>query len=103
MTSKNILLVCGAGASSGFMASSIRKAAKKAGKDYTVNAASESQLDDLIDDIDVLLIGAHMAFKAVELSKKADAKNVKVAIIPKTIYVSLDGAGALKVIESLEN
>ncbi len=29
---KNILLICGSGASSGFMAAAIRKAAKKEGK-----------------------------------------------------------------------
>ena len=47
---KNILLICGSGASSGFMAAAIRKAAKKRKVEVTVKAASESQLDDRINE-----------------------------------------------------
>lgn len=46
---KNILLICGSGASSGFMAAAIRKAAKKRGEQVTVKAASESQIDERIN------------------------------------------------------
>ncbi|GIO27405.1 PTS sugar transporter subunit IIB [Ornithinibacillus bavariensis] len=99
---KNIFLVCGSGASSGFMAASMRKAAKKKGEQVTVKAASESQLDSVIDNIDYLLIGPHLAYKEDEIREKAQGKNVKVAIIPQLIYGSLNGEKALELALSLE-
>lgn len=43
---KSILLICGSGASSGFMAANMRKAAKKKGLNYEIKARSESELAD---------------------------------------------------------
>lgn len=98
---KRIFLVCGSGASSGFMAASMRKAAKKKGEEVTVKAASESQLESVIDQIDYLLIGPHLAYKEDEIRKKTDGKNVKVAIIPQLIYGALNGEKALELALSL--
>jgi Phosphotransferase system cellobiose-specific component IIB len=67
---KNILLICGSGASSGFMAASIRKAAKKEKMQIKVKASSESQLDDQIDQIDLLLIGPHLSYILDDLKKE---------------------------------
>lgn len=99
---KNIFLVCGSGASSGFMAASMRKTAKKKGEQVTVKAASESQLDSVIDNIDYLLIGPHLAYKEDEIREKAKGKKVKVAVIPQQIYGSLNGEKALELALSLE-
>jgi len=99
---KNIFLVCGSGASSGFMAAKMRKAAKKKGEVVTVKAASESQLDNVIDQIDYLLIGPHLAYKEDEIKEKTQGKNVKVAIIPQVIYGSLNGEKALDLVLNLE-
>ena len=45
---KQILLVCGTGASSGFMAKNIRQAIKARGLSYDVKARSDSVLEDYI-------------------------------------------------------
>ena len=55
MTKHNVLLVCGSGASSGFMAANIRKAAKARGIDIAVNARSESTVEDYVDEIDCVM------------------------------------------------
>lgn len=57
MKKHNVLLVCGSGASSGFMAANIRKAAAARGLSITVNARSESTVEDYVDEIDCLMIG----------------------------------------------
>lgn len=95
---KNILLICGSGASSGFMAAAIRKAAKKRGEVVTVKASSESQLDERINEIDYLLIGPHLSYMLEELEKQTEEKNVKVAVIPQATYGSLNGDKALDLI-----
>ncbi len=57
---KSILLICGSGASSGFMAANMRKAAKKKGLNYEIKARSESELADYADSIDALMVGPHL-------------------------------------------
>ena len=52
METIRVLLVCGSGASSGFMAGNIRKAAAERGLEISVNARSESEIENYIDDID---------------------------------------------------
>ncbi|SYW03808.1 conserved exported protein of unknown function [Oenococcus oeni] len=100
---KNILLICGSGASSGFMAAAIRKAAKKQGVELKVKASSESQLDDMIDDTDILLIGPHLSYMLDDLKTKISGKDVKVAVIPQAVYGSLNGPKALEMISEMEN
>lgn len=100
---KNILLICGSGASSGFMAASIRKAAKKRKLEFSVKAASESQLDDRIDSIDYLLIGPHLSYMLNDLQEQTKDKNVKTAVIPQSVYGTLNGEKALDLILKLED
>ncbi|WP_270375794.1 PTS sugar transporter subunit IIB [Enterococcus thailandicus] len=99
---KNILLICGSGASSGFMAAAIRKAAKKRKLEFSVKAASESQLDDHIDAIDYLLIGPHLSYMLNDLQEQTKDKNVKATIIPQAVYGTLNGEKALDLILKLE-
>lgn len=95
---KHVFLVCGSGASSGFMAAAIRKAAKKRGVELSVKAASEAQLSDNLDTIDYLLIGPHLAYKEEDLKAQVGDRDIKVSVIPQKIYGSLNGKEALSLI-----
>ena len=64
---KNILLVCGTGASSGFMAKNIRQAAKARNIEIGVKARSDSVVEDYIEDIDLLLVGPHLSYMLQDL------------------------------------
>lgn len=104
MNGKNILIVCGGGASSGFLAQSIRKAAKKRGISLDIKARSESEVDDYINDIDVLLFGPHLKYMEEDLKNTGKAHNVPVAMIDQSIYGSIDGDKCLNLIlELMEN
>lgn len=100
---KHVLLICGSGASSGFMAAAIRKAAKKQGEEISISAASEAQLDDRLDEIDTLLIAPHLAYLKDDIMAKSQGHNVKVAVIPQTIYGTLNGAKALNIINDVKD
>lgn len=88
---KKVYLFCGAGMSSGFLAQSMKKAAKKRKLPVSIKAASESSIDSYIDDADVLLVGPHMTYSIENIRKKAEEKDVPMAVIPEEIYGSLDG------------
>ncbi|MBF7140312.1 PTS sugar transporter subunit IIB [Pediococcus pentosaceus] len=97
--SLNVLLVCGSGASSGFMAANMRKAAKKVGLDYKIQARSEAELNDYANDIDVLMVGPHLKSEFDAL-KSAVPENVTPILMEPDYYAILDGAAAIKHIQS---
>lgn len=95
MKKLNVLLVCGSGASSGFMAANIRKAAKARGLDIGVVARSESEIDSYIDEIDALMVGPHLAYILDEVDEIVGDWPVKVILMKKDYYATLDGEAAL--------
>ncbi|ATO46586.1 hypothetical protein C5L30_001024 [Companilactobacillus farciminis] len=99
MSKQSVLLVCGSGASSGFMAAATRKAAKKSGLDLDIKARSESEAEDFMDKIDLLLFAPHLKYMLDDFKEMTDKNNVKSAVIPQMIYGSLDGKRLVKFIE----
>ncbi len=96
MRKLRVLLVCGSGASSGFMAANIRKAASARGLDVSVVARSESEIESYIDEIDVLMAGPHLAYIMDEVDELAEANpDLKVILMRKDYYATLDGEAAL--------
>ena len=95
MAKHNVLLVCGSGASSGFMAANIRKAASAMGLEITVTARSESEVLNYVEDIDCLMVGPHLATVIPSLEEDIEGYDIKIAIIDKDAYAKLNGDKAL--------
>lgn len=95
MAEHNVLLVCGSGASSGFMAANIRKAAAARGIKMTVTARSESEVLNYVEDIDCLMVGPHLATVIPSLEEDIEGYDIKIAIINKDAYAKLNGDMAL--------
>lgn len=93
---KQVLLTCGAGASSGFMAAAARKAAKKLGADVEVKAKSETEVASLLPEIDLLLVAPHLKYMIDEVKELCETNNVKYDIIPQRVYGLLDGKGLIE-------
>ena len=70
--------------------------------EVTVKAASESQLDDRINEIDYLLIGPHLSYMLKDLQEQTKDKNVQAAVIPQAVYGTLNGEKALDLILKME-
>lgn len=96
-----VLLVCGSGASSGFMASNIRKAAKKQGLDLIVTARSEAEIENYIADIDCLVVGPHIAHILDDVDNIVGDRDVKVTLLEAQDYATFNGENALNQILSL--
>ncbi len=95
METIRVLLVCGSGASSGFMAGNIRKAAAERGLEISVNARSESEIENYIDDIDVLMVGPHLAYILNEVDDYVGDRPIAVILMRPDYYSTLDGGMAL--------
>jgi PTS system cellobiose-specific IIB component len=81
-----VLVVCGAGASSTFLAHRIRAAARGRDIAVSVSASSTEGIADHLGEIDVLLVGSHLASRFDELSKLADAAGARSALLPDTVF-----------------
>jgi len=95
MKKLNILLVCGSGASSGFMATNMRKAAKVREIEMTITARSESEIENYIDEIDALMIGPHLAYLLDEIDGILQGTQIKAILMKPEYYATLDGNKAL--------
>ena len=82
-----ILLMCGAGASSGFMAQAMRKAAKEQGiENFEIIARSEAEMMNNLQGTDLVMFGPHLAFKREALEKDLKKFNIPFAFIDKDAY-----------------
>lgn len=92
-----ILLMCGAGASSGFMAQAMRKAAKQQGiENLEIIARSEAEMVNNLKDTDIVMFGPHLAFKKEALENDLKKYDVPYAFIDKDAYGNIDGEATLK-------
>ena len=90
-----ILLVCGSGASTGFMAANMRTAAKKAGIVAEIIARSEAEIDSYVDEIDVLMVGPHLAYLMEDVEEITNGYDVKVILMKPSYYSTLNGEEAI--------
>jgi len=89
-----ITVMCGAGASSTFVAQRLRGAIASRGRDDTAHAAGLSSYPGCLDTTDVLLVGPHLADRLDDVRRDAAARGIAVAMLPDDIFGDRDGERA---------
>ncbi|WP_307357680.1 PTS sugar transporter subunit IIB [Microbacterium murale] len=87
-----ILVVCGAGASSTFVAQRLRRAASAAGLDWDTAAGTEQTIPTAFADL--VLVGPHLADR---LDAIRAAARGPVAVLPDDVFSDRDGTRTLDV------
>jgi PTS system cellobiose-specific IIB component len=95
-----ILVVCGAGASSTFVAQRVRHAAHAQGLDYSAFAGTEQSLPIDLDAADVVLIGPHLAHALERIERDAAARGTTVVLLPSDIFGDRDGTRTLALVRA---
>jgi len=95
MRKLNVLLVCGGGASSGFMAANLRKAAKARGIELEAKARSETEIELYATEVDCIMIGPHLSYLVEDVKKRVGEDGPKVLLMDRAYYSTLDGDEAL--------
>ncbi|GAB2842408.1 PTS sugar transporter subunit IIB [Microbacterium insulae] len=93
-----ILVVCGAGASSTFVAQRVRHAAHDRGLAYTAFAGTEQSLPIDLDGADVVLVGPHLSHALERIERDAAARGTTVVLLPSDIFSDLDGTRTLALV-----
>lgn len=91
-----ILVVCGAGASSTFVAQRLRHAAEQAGLRWETEAGSEHTLAG--SDADIVLLGPHIATRAEDIAARTGSR---VAVLPTDVFDDRDGSRTLTWVRDL--
>lgn len=94
-----ILVVCGAGASSTFVAQRVRHAAQDSGLPYAAFAGTEQSLPIDLDAADVVLVGPHLAHAMARITRDASARGTLVVLLPDDIFTDLDGSRTLTLVQ----
>lgn len=94
-----ILVVCGAGASSTFVAQRVRHAAHDRGLPYSAQAGTVRSLPNDLDTADVVLVGPHLAPELEWISQDAATRGVRVVLLPEDVFSDLTGTRTLSLVE----
>ncbi|MCS0498666.1 PTS sugar transporter subunit IIB [Protaetiibacter mangrovi] len=76
-----VLIVCGAGASSTFVAQRLRRAATARGLELTATPSSAAAAPDLLAAADVVLAGAHLGDEVARLGAAAASAAVPFVVL----------------------
>ncbi|MCW3493720.1 PTS sugar transporter subunit IIB [Microbacterium sp. SSM24] len=93
-----ILVVCGAGASSTFVAQRVRHAAHDQGLAYTAFAGTEQSLPIDLDAADVVLVGPHLVHALERIERDAAARGTTVVLLPPDVFADKDGTRTLALV-----
>ncbi|MBZ4487059.1 PTS sugar transporter [Microbacterium sp. cx-55] len=93
-----ILVVCGAGASSTFVAQRLRRAALDSGLHYDAAPVSRSALAARLGEAEIVLIGPHLTDAIDDIRTDAAAYSVPVILLPEDIFTDRDGARTLRLV-----
>ncbi len=91
-----ILVVCGAGASSTFLASRLRSLATARGLEVAARAVSVADLPAQLHDATVLLVGPHLEAGFAALRDQAAEHLVPAGLLPATAFGPSGASDALE-------
>ena len=90
-----LLIVCGGGASSSFIAMNVQKEGIARGLDIIVDAISETELEDYAEGRAAILAGPHLRYIEDSLREVADEYGVPFDFIADSDYATMNGKNIL--------
>jgi PTS system cellobiose-specific IIB component len=91
-----ILVVCGAGASSTFVAQRLARAASASGLGWSTEAGTERTALTAVG-IDLVLVGPHLAERAAVIRASLPA-TTRIAVLPDDAFTDIDGSRTLRLV-----
>lgn len=93
-----ILVICGAGASSTFVAQRLRSAAVRSGVPLEVAAGTEHTLAGLSDPVDIVLVGPHLESAFAHIRDAVSASGSIAVLLPSDAFEDRDGSRILQLV-----
>ena len=96
-----IVFLCLGGISTSFLEENAKKAFEKAGIEAEILAKSATNLDSVVEGVDVVLLAPQVSYIKDDLIAECEKHNVLFADIPFSVYGQMDGEGVLKIVTDL--
>jgi PTS system cellobiose-specific IIB component len=93
---KRVMLVCSAGMSTSLLVTKMNLAAHKQGLKLQIQAVSEAECKNQMNQADVLLLGPQVRFLLDQLRKAAAPAGVPVEVIDSADYGTMNGERVLQ-------
>lgn len=93
-----VLLICAAGMSTSLLTNSMRKNSEPTD---VIEARPAGEIDTVLDDFDVILLGPQIRYKLAEIEAKAKPLGKHVAVVDMRTYGTMDGKAAMAQARSL--
>lgn len=93
-----VLLVCAGGFSTSIIMENMREVASE---EDVIDAYPVAELEELIENYDVVLVGPQVRFRYPELEKVAKEHGKKISLIDRKLYGTLDGTKILDLAKKL--
>lgn len=94
-----IHLVCSAGMSTSLLVNNMKKAAPA---DYEIDAGSFAELEEIVDNYDVILVGPQVRFKYDDIKAICIEHGKRCSLIDMRVYGCMDGKKAVEIAEHAE-
>lgn len=91
-----VSLICQNGASTGLVVKKMREVALKENIDVEISAYADSQLSNIIEDKDIILLGPQVAFKKASFDKAFPQFAAKIKVISTMDFGMMNGEKILK-------
>ncbi|MEY8353540.1 PTS sugar transporter subunit IIB [Lachnospiraceae bacterium 54-53] len=89
-----IHLVCSAGMSTSLLVNNMKKSAPEG---YEIDAGPFAELEDIVDNYDVILVGPQVRFKYDDIKAVCYSHGKKCELIDMRVYGRMDGVKALEI------
>ncbi len=92
-------MICNLGISTSFVKDRITAAFEKKGQELDFKAQPRSDLEQLVDSVDMVLIAPQISYLKDEVFKICEEHHKKCFVIPFSLYGNMDGEGIAALIE----
>ena len=92
----NIMLVCSAGMSTSLLVNKMNKVAKEKGMNVNVFAVAEADAKNIMDKIDVVLLGPQVRYLLPKMKELMEPKGIPVDVVDTINYGTMNGEKVLE-------
>ncbi|AOT68629.1 PTS sugar transporter subunit IIB [Geosporobacter ferrireducens] len=99
-----IVLICYAGMSTSLLVNKMKKVAEERNLVLDIDAYAASEIHDVLDSVDVVLLGPQARYALNEVKKITDPKGIPAAVIDSVVYGLMNAKAVLDMaLELIQN
>ncbi|QZY55807.1 PTS sugar transporter subunit IIB [Crassaminicella profunda] len=96
-----IAVICYVGMTTSLLVSKMKKVAQERGLALDIDAYATTEIDDVLDDTDAVLLGPQARCELNEIKTITDPKNIPTRVIDSMLYETMNASAILDMVQEL--